>query len=968
MSTVVEPDAGPAFPVGSLVSARGREWVVLPESDLELLVLRPLGATDEEIAGILPALETVTSATFEPPSPDQVGDHRSAQLLRDALRLGFRSSAGPFRSFGRIAVEPRPYQLVPLLLALKQDPVRLLIADDVGVGKTIEAGLIARELLDQGTVRRISILCPPHLAEQWQSELREKFQLDAELVLSSTAARLERGLPLGASLFDHYPITIVSTDYIKAERRRDEFVRAAPELLIIDEAHTFAPAGDKGRQLRFELAKKLAAAPTREGDAQRHIVLVTATPHSGNVSSFRDLLSLLDPTFADLPDELGGAKNQELRNRMARHIVQRRRDDIKRYLDQETPFPTRVVEEHTYKLTPDYRSLLDRAIAYAKESYIEAEGDQRQQRIRWWSALALLRAIGSSPAAAASTLRNRAQVAEAVDADAADELGQRTVMDQAGDTSEVESVDVAPGVRGDDLRRDDWFTTMARAAEALEGKGDPKLQAFIPLIKKMVKRGQAPIVFCRFIPTAEYVAEHLRLALGKSVEVGAVTGTLPASERERRVTELGQQPKRVLVCTDCLSEGINLQDDFDAVLHYDLSWNPTRHEQREGRVDRFGQQSETVTIASYYGEDSPIDGIVLDVLIRKHERIRKALGVSVPVPQDGGAVINAILEGLIARGQDSTASVEQLALFNTDDVQGTPEVEAARQRSKDLNGSWDTAFEREKRNRTIFAQDAVDTAEVARELGAARDAIGSGTDAGRFLRNAVLAYGGRVREDRRTMTLDISGSSRKVALQDALGLRGERTEAVLPFGPAGRVQRTDALVQALASFTMDEALDARRTDAVAARSAVIRTEAVEVETFLLLLRLRFRLRQGRGQAVREQIAEDTHLLAFTGAPSAPTWLSDEAATALLDAVPGANVLDVTRRKRVEWLVAGLPQLEPALRDVGERFAAQLEETHRRVRDATRARGAGGTATGGITAEAQLPDVLGAYIYRPIEDS
>src|SRR3954469_15032034 len=160
------------FAVGSLVRARGREWVVLPESDDELLVLRPLGGTDDEIAGILPALEQVGSATFVLPDPDDVGDYRSARLLRDALRLGFRSSAGPFRSFGHIAVEPRPYQLVPLLMALKLDPVRLLIADDVGVGKTVEALLVARELLEQGDAQRLAVLCPPHLAEQWQGEKR----------------------------------------------------------------------------------------------------------------------------------------------------------------------------------------------------------------------------------------------------------------------------------------------------------------------------------------------------------------------------------------------------------------------------------------------------------------------------------------------------------------------------------------------------------------------------------------------------------------------------------------------------------------------------------------------------------------------------------------------------------------------------------------------------------------------------
>src|SRR6266700_1549066 len=117
-----------SFAIGSLVKARGREWVVLPESDEQMLILRPLGGSEDEVTGIFLPLEHVEPARFALPDPAQVGDYRSCRLLRDAVRLGFRSSAGPFRSFGHIAVEPRPYQLVPLLVALKLDPVRLLIA------------------------------------------------------------------------------------------------------------------------------------------------------------------------------------------------------------------------------------------------------------------------------------------------------------------------------------------------------------------------------------------------------------------------------------------------------------------------------------------------------------------------------------------------------------------------------------------------------------------------------------------------------------------------------------------------------------------------------------------------------------------------------------------------------------------------------------------------------------------------
>src|ERR1700733_9122720 len=163
---------------GTLVQARGREWVVLPESTDELLIVRPVGGLDEEVVGILPSIESVESAVFQLPTADDVGDFASGRLLRDAARLSTRAAAGPFRSFARIAVEPRPYQLVPLMMALRLDPIRLLIADDVGIGKTIEAALIVRELIDRGEVRRFTVLCPPQIAEQWQEkELAAKFHL-----------------------------------------------------------------------------------------------------------------------------------------------------------------------------------------------------------------------------------------------------------------------------------------------------------------------------------------------------------------------------------------------------------------------------------------------------------------------------------------------------------------------------------------------------------------------------------------------------------------------------------------------------------------------------------------------------------------------------------------------------------------------------------------------------------------------
>ena len=944
-------DAQINLQVGSLVRARGREWVVLPESEDDLLILRPLGATDDEIAGILPALETIEPATFPPPNPDVVGDARSARMLRDALRLGFRSSSGPFRSFGRLAVEPRPYQLVPLLMALKQDPVRLLIADDVGIGKTIEAALIARELLDRGDVQRLCVLCPPHLAEQWQKELQTKFHLSPELVLPSTARRLERGLKLNESLFEAYPQVIVSTDYIKSDRHREDFVRACPELVIVDEAHTFAfGARSAGRHQRHELLRRLAA------DENRHLVLVTATPHSGKEDAFRSLLGILDEDLGQLPEDLSGNQREADRRRVADHMVQRRRADIREYL-VDTPFPDRLSRDHTYELTPDFKKLFDDALQWAREAIQDESGDKRRQRVRWWSALALLRAIGSSPAAAAATLRNRADNIAAASVEEADELGRRSVLDESGD-EDAESLDTTPGVlaAGEDNEDEDAdkrlhpdrrrLLDLARAAEALAADKDPKLAEATKLVKKLVADGFAPIVFCRFIDTAEYVAEYLRPALGRNVEVMAVTGRLAPADREQRIEELSQHEKRVLIATDCLSEGINLQDPFNAVVHYDLAWNPTRHEQREGRVDRYGQTAPEVRVITFYGSNSPVDGAVIKVLLEKHRTIRDSLGISVPVPVDSAKVGEAILEDLILRGRDDESIFEQLTLIDT----------VAEERRREFHEDWDSAMQRERRSRTMFAQRTIKVDEVQRELEEVQTAIGSGVEVQRFVTDAIRANGGIVVEHAGGR-LEAQLDEVPRGLRDMIGSAAAKDRFEIARSGALLLDRTHPIVDAIAAHTLDTALDPHAAG-IAARCGVMRTEAVERRTTLLILRLRIHLSVRSRSGTRELLAEDSCVLAYTGSPEAPQWLTDDAADELLLATPTANVPPDQQRQFAAKAIAALASLGPELDRIAEDQAAETLATHRRVRDSAK-------ALGTPSARAQTPvDVLGLYVFLP----
>lgn len=938
-----------SFAVGSLVRARGRDWVVLPDSTEDLVVARPLGGTDAEVAGILTAVEQVGPATFDPPTLDDLGDHRSARLLRDALRLGVRSSAGPFRSFGDIAVEPRPYQLVPLLMALKLDPVRLLIADDVGIGKTVEAGLIAKELLTTGDAAGLAVLCPPHLAEQWQRELAEKFHLHAELVLASTAARLERDLPVGTSIFEAHPITIVSMDFIKSDRHRDDFLRACPDLVIVDEAHTCAdPAEGKGaRHQRHQLLEGLAA------DERRHVVLVTATPHSGKIGAFRSLLALLDPAFEHLGDDIAEG---DLR-RLARILVQRRRGDVVTYLG-DTPFPERERLQETYALSPEYAQLFNDVLSFARTSVQGTHGPR--ERVRWWSALGMLRALASSPAAAAATFTTRAANAEAADPDEIEDIGRLALFDDDSD-ADAEQTDTVPGAdprSGDSSDESDnelaaQLRTFAERANALRGGADAKAGKVAKLVKQLVADGYHPIVFCRFIDTADYLAEQLRERLPKAVTVESVTGLIPPSEREDRVDALAEADQRVLVATDCLSEGINLQHSFTAVVHYDLPWNPTRLEQREGRVDRFGQAAPTVRVATFVGKHV-VDRIVEEVLINKHLQIRRALGVSVPVPATSGEVLEALTDRLLT-AQSVEESADQLRL----ELPGVV---------SDFEREWQSEADREKASRTRFAQHTIKVDEVQRELTATHAALGDPSTLERFVADAVVAHDGvAVRDPGRGtraggLRLDLAETPQP--LRDRLPLDRDQlafTATFTPPAPEHQVLlgRTHPVVAALAGYVVDTALDPKLHSA-ASRAGVIRTSAVDTRTHLLVVRHRYQLLTRRqNRPLNPMLAEEAAVLAFTGEPTAPQWLGpDEPVNHLLDAVVTGNVDTETARDFLGESLAAIPAWHDELERRAQAGADRLAQSHARVREEAR-------MSGSVEVTPSLPvDVLGVYLLLP----
>lgn len=906
---------------GTIVSARDREWIVQPkEDDLpeSVLRLRPLTGTSEDEFLLDCELESdVAPASFPPPDADKAGTFSQALLLRDALRLSLRAGAGPFRSFGNLTFAPRAYQLVPLMMALKQPVTRLMIADDVGVGKTIESGLILRELLDRGEIERACVLCPPPLVDQWVAELYRHFHIVAKAVTASSAASLERGIPdQSLTIFQYYPFTVVSLDYIKSDAHAAMFRQTAPEFVIVDEAHTCTQMGS-GKQRRWQLVKALSE------DTNRHMVLATATPHSGNQLGFANLLSLLKPEFAAFAE----GQHPELRAELVNFFVQRRRADLAEWRADRN-FPSRKVSEVTYKLNGPWKQFFDHVLDYCRGMLAGHSLESYQDYIYWYATLGLLRCASSSPAAAVQALQNRLdKLSEEETANGPDES-------RVADFDETEASDITPAVVLEEQAA--ALELIKEEAAALAGRSDdPKLDCLIKLLSGDVLKGDKPfrpIVFCRYIETAKYVADRLR-AKFKNYTVTAVSGTDDADARQAAIEDLAQNPLHILVATDCLAEGINLQRDYDAVIHYDLLWNPTKHQQREGRVDRFGQTSPEVKCALLYGQDNPVDGLVLRVISKKAKQISDSLGVSVTVPVDDRRVSMAIMQAsLFSRSQTAT----QQDLFSD----ANPAYAAAMKDIESLEATWEDAAEKEKANRTKFAQRALKPEDVLPEWQKVETAFGSPEDVRLFTKGALAELGCR--------TLD----HLPVPILQRLAENGVELPPDLSYED---LTRAHPLVANLAGYVLESALDPVGDQPIASRSGAAVSREVAKVTRIYLLRLRHRLDVRK----RALVVEETQAVAAIGAGESAQWITEPAEVEkLLHFIPSSNLTATAVQNAVRRATEFAAAQTNWFNDFASKRAEELLSDHRRVRDASGDRGK-------FAVSPILPvDVMGVFVLLP----
>lgn len=934
------------------MQACSRDWVVLPSPQDDLVLLKPLGGSEEEITGIyLPlafADDIIESTSFPLPTGDDIGDISSARLLYNACRLSFRSGAGPFRSLAKLSFRPRSYQMVPLIMALRQPgPVRLLIADDVGVGKTVEALLVLKELLERRVIKRFAVVVLPHLCEQWQAELQDKFGIEAVIIRSNTQARLDREIHGDTSVYEYYPYQIISIDYIKSDIRRQVFIQECPEFIIVDEAHTCTNAQAMGvsHQQRHKLISDIAAKPNQ------HMLYLTATPHSGKTEQFQSLLGLIKPEFQTI--DLTRADQKDRRS-LAKYYVQRRRADVEKWMNEDTPFPKRDAGEFQYDLSEAYGEFYQDILEFAFGLTRNKQGHAGVLRLRYWSALALLRGVMSSPAAGLEMLKNRLKK-NLPDQESAEPDESNPLLDE--DFSSAK--DFTPSAI---LERTNWTSTenkkLARLSEQLTRlqtiEFDYKAGQTVKIVKQWLREGYNPVIFCRFIATAKYLGTILQHQLHKKngPDVQIMTSEDPDEVRKERIHKMEGSKQRVLVATDCLSEGINLQDLFTAVLHYDLPWNPNRLEQREGRVDRFGQTAPTVKTFLLYGNNNPIDGVVLKVLLRKVREIRKSTGISIPFPEDSQSLMDSVLQAVLESPLPTSTQPEQLTLFAELDTVKEKELAASRAIAE--------AAQREKASRTIFAQNAIKAEEIEQDLRESDEAIGNPAAVEKFVTEALLnMLGVQITKDRNhgyaLYTDNMPGVLRSVLPDEnpiKVSFISPTPDGYRYFG------RNHPFVEQLCQFLMANSLS-KKHHYGPARSAVIRCADVIRKTTLLLFRVRNVIEAKKGG--RQLVAEEMLIWGFSGSAGDQNWLRREQTEQLLHhAVPSSDLSPQARQGFLENELEEIEELHASgiLDQVALKRAEILLEAHERFRKLLK----GGRYK---VVEPVLPmDLMGVYVLLP----
>lgn len=574
-------------------------------------------------------------------TPDGFDDPNRLAAFVDAVRWGAVTSAseGAFQAPFRSGANVHAYQLEPLRRALRAPRANLLLADDVGLGKTIEAGLVVQELLLRHRARSVIIVCPPSLALKWQDEMREKFGLDFVIVNSELMADVRRSHGLNANPFRLFPRVIVSMAWLpglRAQRLlRDVYSEVhkigsarnyAFDVLVVDEAHHVAPSSPTpvGGARGYAVDSQRTVAVRDLARVCEHRLFLSATPHNGHSESFTALLEMIDNRRFSRGATVDSTALKDV-------TVRRLKRDV-----EEMAFPARELKTITFSPSADEQSAFEKLDAILEAS-ARANGQRRSGDI---VSMLLKKRFLSSPYAFGSTLAGYrdATFGTADDWDDEDEYYAEVLGSDQADEEEGS----AEHPEFDTLRRSKATDPLVAATKeeieqllawglGYQSKPDSRLSALIDWLDATCKpdgknwTNERVVIFTEYADTLRWIVEVLRSRGYDQARLATIEGSSTADEREitraKFSAEPSREPIRVLVATDAAGEGIDLQAYCHQLVNFDVPFNPSRLEQRIGRIDRYGQTKAPEVFQFLPDRSSGTYGADMDFMRRIAEKV-----------------------------------------------------------------------------------------------------------------------------------------------------------------------------------------------------------------------------------------------------------------------------------------------------------------------------------------------------------
>ena len=606
------------------------------EGDYYYLRVRTQSGQITEIGLTRDELQAAIDSATEAPERTAPGDQFA--LLVEAERIRLAYAYDPHFAVSLSGVEPLPHQLEAVYeRMLPQGRLRFLLADDPGAGKTIMAGLLIKELKMRQAVERVLVLCPAPLTIQWQDEMRTKFDEVFEVLNSATT----KG-QLAGNAWQRFPQCITSVDFAKRDDVSPDLLRADWDLVIIDEAHKCAArwfTGEVKRTKRYSLAEAL-------GRQVERLLLLTATPHQGDVEQFAYFLRLLDEDQFIGPDQVPEFASLNLGALLpfdgtapSPWFLRRTKEELRNF-DGEKLFTERHAITVPFALS-DAELELYRSVTEYINTYLPRQSGRKKAPVAL-ARTVLQRRLASSVRAIRKSLERRCErfssllrEAEALPVHKqAAYLTQQNLLDEYDDEQDAEDADelldeaAATGIsaaeRMDDLRAEvNALNHLVQMARSVESAGDErKLAALLSCLERAefaeLKDGRGKLlIFTEHKDTLDYLKE--KLARYPTVEIhGGMNPVLRKQAQESFRTNA-----QICLATDAAGEGINLQF-CHLMINYDLPWNPMRLEQRMGRIHRIGQKRD-VYVFNFVASNT-VEGHVLELLLAKLDEIRKALG------------------------------------------------------------------------------------------------------------------------------------------------------------------------------------------------------------------------------------------------------------------------------------------------------------------------------------------------------